>query len=329
MPDEQPSTILRRLIDGHKATQAIHAAAELGLADLLAGGARTAADLAAATETHEPSLARLLHVLATLGVLDQTTSGAFAVSEIGEGLRSDAAEPLAAWARFCGAEETQRVWGGLLHSIRTGESAFPHVHGADAWEYRAAHPEAAGRFDAAMTDLSRRTSRALLDAYDFSRFGTVVDVGGGRGALLAALLAAHPRMEGILFDLPPVVATAHAVPERWRAEAGSFFDAVPSGGDAYVLRAVLHDWPDEECVRILEVCRAAMRQGVALLVIERDLADGHQETALSDLNMLVGPGGRERTAAHYRELLDRAGFDLVGVTPIGAAGLHVFEGRAR
>jgi hypothetical protein len=176
-----------------------------------------------------------------------------------------------------------------------------------------------------MTDLSRRTNRSLLEAYDFSGFGTIVDVGGGRGALLASLLAAHPHQHGVLFDLPHVVASApSAEGDRLRVVGASFFDGVPTGGDAYLLRAILHDWPDDDCVRILGACRAAMSEEATLLIIERDLADGLQEAALSDLNMLVGPGGQERTRAEYASLLASAGLRLVGSWP-GARGLHVFE----
>ena len=325
MPGEEPSVALRRLIDGHKVTQAIRVAVELGLPDRIAAGTRDPDELAAASGAHPPSLRRLLRALAAIGIVTQDEAGLVDLTPVGEGLRSDAAEPLAGWARFCGSEDTARTWGELLHSVRTGESAYRHVHGMDAWEYRTTHPESAAVFDAAMTDLSRRTNRSLLEAYDFSRFGTVVDVGGGRGALLTALLAAHPQQNGVLFDLPHVVAGASsAAGDRLRVVGGSFFDGVPSGSDAYLLRAILHDWPDDDCVRILEACRAAMGEEATLLIIERDLADGLQEAALSDLNMLVGPGGRERTRAEYASLLARAGLRLVAAWP-GARGLHVFE----
>ena len=325
MPGEEPSVTLRRLIDGHKVTQAIRVAVELGLPDRIAAGTRDPDELAAASGAHPPSLRRLLHALEAIGIVTSDEEGRVGLTPVGEGLRSDAAEPLAGWARFCGSDDTARTWGELLHSVRTGESAYQHVHGMDAWEYRATHPESAAVFDAAMTDLSRRTNRSVLEAYDFSRFGTVVDVGGGRGALLAALLAAHPHQHGVLFDLPHVVATAPpADDDRLRIVGGSFFDGVPGGGDAYLLRAILHDWPDDDCVRILDACRAAMGDAATLLIIERDLADGLQEAALSDLNMLVGPGGRERTRAEYASLLASAGLRLVESWP-SARGLHVFE----
>ncbi len=323
MSGEEPSAVLRRLIDGHKVTQAIRVAVELGLPDRIAAGMRDPAELATATDADPPSLRRLLRALAAISVVTQDEAGLVDLTPVGEGLRSDAAEPLAGWARFCGSEDTARAWGELLHSVRTGESAYRHVHGMDAWEYRTTHPESAAVFDAAMTDLSRRTNPSLLEAYDFSRFGTVVDVGGGRGALVSALLAAHPHQHGVLFDLPHVVAGAGSG-DRLRVVGGSFFDGVPAGGDAYLLRAILHDWPDDDCVRILGACRAAMGDGATLLVIERDLADGLQEAALSDLNMLVGPGGQERTRAEYASLLATAGLRLTAAWP-SARGLHVYE----
>jgi hypothetical protein len=323
--EERPTIVLRRLIDGHKVTQAIAAAVELGLPDLIADGARAAGELAATTGTDPPSLVRLLRALVAVGILEEREAGTYALTDVGAGLRSDAAEPLAGWALFCGSEAHQRVWRALLHSVRTGDSAFAEVHGAGAWEYRASHPEAAAVFDRAMTDLSRRSNRALLEAYDFGRFSTIVDVGGGRGAFLAAMLDAHQHLQGVLFDLPHVIATAPALdPARWRAEAGSFFEGVPAGGDAYVLRAVLHDWGDDDCVRILRVCRAAMGDGATLLVVERAVGDGLEETTMSDLNMLVGPGGRERAAGEYRALFERAGFRMTGDAP-SAVGLHVFQ----
>ena len=328
MPAEEPSVVLRRLIDGHKVTQAIRVAVELGLPDRIAAGMRDPAELAAAGGAHPPSLRRLLRALVAIGVVSQDDAGLVSLTPVGEGLRSDAAEPLAGWARFCGSEDMMRTWGELLHSVRTGESAHWRLHGMDAWEYRATHPASAALFDAAMTDLTRRTNRSVLEAYDFARFGTVVDVGGGRGALLTALLAAHPHQHGVLFDLPHVVADAAPAQDgRLRVVGGSFFEGVPSGGDAYLLRAILHDWPDDDCVRILDACRAAMGQEATLLIIEHDLADDLQEVALSDLNMLVGPGGRERTQAEYASLLARAGLHLTAACPTGSV-LHVFEATA-
>ena len=251
----------------------------------------------------------------------QEDGGGFALTAVGDGLRSDAEEPLGGWALFSGEADAWQAWGELLYSVRTGRSAFEHVHGAGPWEHRATHPESSAVFDRAMSDLSRRASRSLMDAYDFGRFATIVDVGGGRGGFLDALLAAHPRMHGILFDLPHVIAAADDAPRR-RRMGGSFFDNVPEGGDAYVLRSVLHDWADDEATAILSSCRRAMGDGAVVLVVERDLgpADEHLEAKLSDLNMLVGPGGRERTIDEYAALLAHAGLHFEHSAP-SAGGL--------
>jgi hypothetical protein len=331
--EERPSVVLRRLIDGYKVPQAIHVAATLGIADLLADGPRGSDDLAAGTETHPGSLHRLLRALAAVGVLEECDGERFALTAVGECLRSDADEPVGGWAVFVGRRNVWDAWGDLVYSVRTGESAFGHVHGMSAWDYRARHPEEAAVFDRAMADLARRSNRSLLEAYDFGRFATAVDVGGGRGALLACLLGAHPGLRGVLFDLPHVIAapedlTADAdVAARCRIVAGSFFDAVPEGGDAYMLRAVLNCWEDEDAVAILGCCRRAMRADATLLVIERDLGPANRlpEAKLSDLTMLVGPGGRERTIDEYATLLGAAGFRFLGSTPV-AFGLHIIEG---
>jgi hypothetical protein len=333
--DERPSVALRRLINGYQVSQAIHVAATLGIADLLAGKARDSDDLAAETHTQPGALYRLLRALAAVGVLEEREGRRFALTPVGDCLRSDAAEPVGGWAAFVGRPSHWHAWGSLQHSIRTGDNAFRHLHGVGAWEYRAQHPEEAAAFDRAMADLTRRSQRLIMDAYDFARFATVVDVGGGRGALLAMLLAAHPRMRGVLFDLPHVVASIEAISAdpavvaRCRTVAGSFFESVPAGGDAYVLRAVLHDWDDSDAVAILRNCRAAMGDNATLLIIERDLGPANElpATKFSDLNMLVSLGGQERTMDEYADLMRRAGLRFIASTP-GAFDLHIIEGRA-
>lgn len=300
----RPSAALRRLINGFQVTQAIHVATVLGLADLLAGGPRSSDDLAAATKTHPDALYRLLRALASIGVFREEDGRQFALTDLGAGLRSDAPDSLAGWAAFVGEPYYWQAWGALLHSVRTGENAFRHVHGTDAWTFRARDPERSARFDRAMTALARQVAVAVLAAYDFGRFATIVDVGGGNGTFLAAILTQHPTTRGVLFDQSHVVAgagsilTAAGVAERCEVVGGSFFEAVPDGGDAYVLKAILHDWEDEACVRILQTCRRAMANGAALLVVEQELGPPNAEPAskFMDLNMLVAPGGRERTS---------------------------------
>ena len=323
--DETPTVALRRLTNGYQVTQAIHVAASLGIADLLRDGPRDSDALAQETATHAPSLHRVLRALASVGVLHEGDDGRFALTAVGECLRSDAAEPVGAWAAFVGRPYHWQAWGALLHGVRTGESPFRAVHGTDAWDYRAAHPEEGAIFNAAMTDIMRRANAHLLGAYDFGRFGTVVDIGGGRGAFLGAVLEANPAMRGILFDQPHVVEGA-LVGERCQIVGGSFFDAVPEGADAYMLKAILHDWEDDDALRILARCRAAIPAHGVLLVVERDLGAPNEDAdaKLSDLNMLVGTGGRERTRDEFAALFAAGGFALQSATP-SAIGLSVFE----
>jgi hypothetical protein len=243
----------------------------------------------------------------------------FGLTALGEALGG----PVGSWAAFIGLGSHWRAWGALLHSVRTGESAFRAVHGVDVWEYRAQHPEEGAVFDAAMTGLSRRVNAAVAAAHDFGRYGVIVDIGGGHGALLAGILAHHPGPRGVLFDQPAVVAGADA--DGIEIIGGSFFESVPEGGDAYLLKSVLHDWEDPEAIEILRTCRRAARAGTALLVIERQFS--LPAAKFSDLNMLVGPGGRERTPEEYAALLAAAGYELLGETPT-ETGVSVFEARA-
>jgi O-methyltransferase domain/Dimerisation domain len=318
-----PSAELRRLINGYQVSQAIHVAAVLGIADLLAGGPRSSDDLAAAAGADPDALYRLLRALAAVDVLHEADGRRFSLTELGDGLRSDAEAPVGGWAAFIGRPSYWQTWGALLHSVRAGENAFKHVNGTDPWTFRAAHPDEAAAFDRAMADLTRRSHASVMAAYDFSRFGTIVDVGGGNGAFLASVLAEHPDQRGILLDLPHAVAGAPDI-DRLEAVAGDFFESVPKGGDAYVLRAVLHDWEDDEAAAILTTCRRAMGPGATLVIIERDLGPPNAlpETKLSDLNMLVAPGGRERSIAEYGDLLARAGLTLAESHEAGY-GLHV------
>jgi hypothetical protein len=263
-------------------------------------------------------LRRLLRALVAVGVYECGVDGRFGLTELGATLRHDAAESLADWAEFTGRPYYRQAWAALSDSVRTGENAFQRVHGASVWAYRAERPDEQAVFDRAMTALSARVAEAVAAAYDFGRFRLVVDVGGGRGRLLAAILARHPTVRGLLFDQPDVVATAEPVP-RCTAVGGDFFAAVPTGADAYLLKAVIHDWPDEQAVAILRVCRQAMPDDAVLLLVEQllDRAPNPARTAFSDLNMLVAPGGQERELPEYGQLFQAAGFRLGDTVPTG------------
>lgn len=323
--DPELATAIRHLVDGYQISQAIYVAATLGIADLLAGGVRTSDELADSTGTHPPTLYRLLRALASVDVLHEFDDRRFELTPLGERLRSDVPDSIAGWAAFIGRPDEWQSWAGLLHSIRTGENAFQIVHNTDVWTYRSSHPDENAIFDRAMASLSRRSNAALLAAYDFGRFHTIVDVGGGTGALLAAILAMHPNLEGVLFDQPHVVAAAPAllehagVADRCQVVAGNFFESVPDAADAYVLRAVIHDWEDEDSIRILGVVRRAIPANGTLLLIERVIATPNEgrNAKFADLMMLVGPGGRERTREEFAALLDTSGYRLARLVSAG------------
>ncbi len=328
----RPSLALRRLVNGYQVSQAIHVAAALGIADLLANGPRTSDDLASATGTHPATLYRLLRALASVDVFQEEEECRFSLTPLGDCLRSDAPESVSGWADFIGEPYHWQAWGDLEHSVRTGENAFRHIHGMDPWTYRSHHPELGAGFDRAMTSTARQQVASLLEAYDFGRFRTVVDVGGGNGAFLAAILSRNPDMQGILFDQPHVVAGAGpllvqvGVADRCEIVGGSFFDTIPEGGDAYVLKSILHDWDDEQAIAILRTCRKTITDGASMLLVERELGAPNEspDSKFSDLNMLTGPGGRERSTGEFASLFETAGFRFVGYTPT-AVGPGVFE----
>lgn len=323
MTQQKPSAELMRLVNGYQVSQAIHVAATLGIADLLKDGPRTSDDLAAATSTHPRSLYRLLRALAAAGVFHEDADRCFTLTPMGDCLRSDAPEPVGPWAAFIGRPYYWNVWGHLLRSVQTGENSFPFLHGTDVWDYRVQHPEESVIFDRAMTANSRRSADAVVAAYDFSSFRCVIDVAGGQGGLLAAILAANPGVRGVLFDQPHVVSRAEevlraaGVADRCEVAGGSFFDAVPEGGDAHVMRQILHDWDDAKATAILHACRRAINPGGKLLIVEHVIAPPNEAPVakFQDLNMLVSPGGQERTREEFAALFAAAGFTLTAVIP--------------
>jgi len=321
--DRPPAVTLRWMTTAYWASQVIHDTAKLGIPDLLANGAKTADALAAATATHAPSLHRLLRAAASLGTLEEDEARRFCLTPLGTLLRSDVEGSMRAWAIQVGEPWFRASWDNLLHSVATGQPAFPAVHGMGEWEYLARHEDAAAQFNGAMTSVAPIKAKATVEAYDFSGFATVVDVGGGHGTLLATILAAHPAARGILFDLLHVVAgageilRAAGVEARCAVVGGSFFEEVPTGGDAYILQTVIHDWDDEHSIAILKNCRRAMGRQARLLLVEQVIPHGNafHPSKFDDLNMLVLLGGRERTADEFRALVGAAAFTLIGITP--------------
>jgi len=336
MSDSQTAeSAIYDLINSFRISQAISVAARLGLADVIGADLISTADLAIRTGTDPDALYRLLRALAAVEVLHEEPNQTFRLDRLGHLLRRDHPGSVAGWAAFISEPSYWAAWGELLHSVQTGENAFRHVHGVDNWTYRSEHPQAASLFDDGMTSVAEMVVGSVLEAFDFGRFATIADIGGGRGAFLAAILTRHAGSRGVLFDLPHVVAGADillggaGVSDRCRIEGGTFFDGVPKGADAYILKSVLHDWEDDDCLRILRACRAAMREGNALLLVEWALgpANTNQSAKFSDLNMLVSPGGRERTVDEYAALMKQSGF-LFKAETSSRSGRSVFEGTA-
>jgi SAM-dependent methyltransferase len=316
--------------------QILHAAAELGLVELLASGPRSSEELAAETGTHEPSLLRLLRALVSLDLLTQTAPDRFELTELGGHLRKDAPDSVRSVVMFLCSAGPWSSWGDVLHSLRTGKTAFEHNYGMQAFEYLAQHPEEAEKLNGAMGQMTRDTARGLIAGYDFSPFPTVVDVGGGNGTFIAEILRAAPEVKGVVFDMPTGVSEAAetleaaGVADRGTVVSGSFFQSVPEGADAYVLKLVLHDWEDEKALKILRNIREAIKPGGRLLVFERLVPDivtaDHKRALLADLLMLVLTGGRERTEAEYGDLFAKAGFTLESATgPLGNLGFTRLE----
>ena len=331
--DEDPAAALARLASGFCAARAVQVAARLGLADGLRDGPRHPADLAAATGTHPDALGRLMRALAGLGVLASDALGRYRLTPMGELLRGDAPGSLRDFVARFGEPEYWRAWGALDHSIATGRPAFDAVFGARLFDHLARNPEAAARFHAGMGGGSARAAAAVVAALgDLGGVDTVVDVGGGHGALLAAVLRANPEARGVLFELPQVAEAGRAalaaagLAGRSRVETGDFFEAVPAGGDLYLLQRIVHDWDDAEAVRLLGNVRAAMPAHARLLLVEAVVrpGDAPSHAKMLDLNMLVLVGGRERTEEEYRALLQAAGLALRRVLP-ATADTNVLE----
>jgi SAM-dependent methyltransferase len=314
---------LKRRIYGYRVAQAIGAATELALPDHLGDAALAIDELAAACGADPGALERLLAALAEIGIVEPRDGG-WALTPLGEPLRADTADSLRAETLHALADSTWRPWGRLADAVRSGTPAFALEFGSSAWEYRAAHPLARQRFDAMASERSRAENAAILAVLEPPATGLVVDVGGGEGELLAALLDRWPRLSGLLFEQPEVVAAARRRLERaglagrCRAEAGDFFRDVPAGGALYLLKAVLHNWSDADASRLLAVCRRALAPGARLVVVET-LADrpALAGAELQDLHMLVVHGGRERTAAALERLLVGAGLRCVAIRPTG------------
>jgi hypothetical protein len=333
-----PPLLLYQMAIGHYVSRALHLAAKLGLADLLGDGPRHYSDLASATSTDAPSLNRVLRLLASVGVFEEQEDGRFALTSVGQFLRAGVPGSMRALVMLFAGPSIQDSWGELEYCVRTGQPAFRRTSpDGDAFTTMAQNPEQLAIFDEAMAATAPTTAAAVAAAYDFSRFGTVVDVGGGNGAILTGILSATPGPNGIVFDQPATAAKARekilaaGLASRCQAVGGNFFTAVPEGADAYVLKHVIHDWEDEKAIAILRNCRRAMAGDGTLLILEGvypprvDRSLESRGAAMNDVNMLVCTGGRQRSEAEFRALYEAAGLSLTRIVPT-AARLSVIEG---
>ncbi len=323
-----PAGQLLNLICGYWIGQAIHVAAELGIADLLGRRARSVDELAQATGAHGPSLYRVMRALASAGIFSEAIPRGFVQTPMGALLRRDMPGNLAAFSRFQGDAWHWNTWGAIVDSVRSGTPAIVLRHDSpNCFDYLAHHPRSASLFNAAMSGYAAQVNGAVIDAYDFATAAQIVDVGGGQGALLATILEQAPKARGILFDRAEVLAGADAllqhrgVAGRCRTIAGDFFETVPVGGDIYVLSSVLHDWEDREATAVLRNVRAAMSGGGSLLIVEHVLPGGDEPHPgkLIDLEMMLVTGGRERTVQEYQALLRDAGFGKLNLIPTAAS----------
>jgi len=330
-PDHlSPSGQLMRLILGKWSAKPIYAAAELGLADMLAEGPKSIAELAQESRTHGPTLYRVMRALASLGIFSETEEGLFALTPLAEGLKTGA---LRSVALVFNSGWNDQAWGCLLDSLKTGAPAFETAHGMPLTAWLERNPRAAEVFNQANAVKAAGLPRAILEAYDFSEIETLADVGGGLGVLTAEILLANPAMKGIVADLPAVIREARktirarGLEGRCRAVEVDFFKEIPSGAEAYLLSNILHDWPDEACRRILANCRRAMKKDSRLLILEMVVPPGNEPSVakLLDLEMLVITGGRERTEEEFKELLAWSGFRLSRIIPT-REGIWLMEG---
>ena len=328
-----PDAVLFDLMFGAIVERSIYVAAQLGVADELGDDTKTAAELAGATGTHTESLYRLLRLLASYGCFEEGSDGRFRNTSLSDLLRSDSPTSMRDFVLMIANDWNWQTIASLSHSVQTGKLAFEHAFGMTTWEFFEANPEQGALFNRAMTSVSSGVVGPITDAYDFSHLGKIVDVAGGHGHLLSSILSANPGVLGVLFDVPSVIAGAGehfekaGVSDRVEMVAGDFFEAVPSGADAYILKYIIHDWLDPDCIRILGNIRDAMNPDGKVLICEMVVPEGNgpSPAKVLDIQMLLAAGGKERTEAEFRQLLDNSGFELERIIPTSSP-LQIVEG---
>lgn len=312
-----------QIISGFWISRAVYVIGKLGIPDLLQTGPKTAGELASATNTHAPSLFRILRALVSVGVLNCADGERFAQTPLSETLVTDAPGSLRWFAISELGQEHYPAWGNVMHSVKTGEIAFDNFFGVDVWKYFQQNPEDAAVFNNSMSNVTAAANEAITSLYDFSQFGTIVDVGGGHGGLITSILKQNPQLKGVLFDSPQVIEGARpkieaaGLADRLETVAGDFFKSVPAGGDAYIMKWIIHDWDDEKSNTILRNCRSRMTANSKLILVDSVVPETNEPhfSKFIDLNMLVMTGGKERTEKEFARLLADAGFKLLRVIP--------------
>ncbi|HEY6660302.1 MAG TPA: methyltransferase [Pyrinomonadaceae bacterium] len=322
--EPQPAQVqMLQIISGFWISRAVYVIAKLGIPDLLKSGPKTAEELASATKMHAPSLYRILRALASVGVVSSREGKRFELTPVSETLVTDAPGSLRWFAVSELGQEHYPAWGNLMHSVKTGEIAFDNFFGVDIWKYFQQHPEDAAVFNDSMSSVTAVANEAITSLYDFSGFNKLVDVGGGHGGLITSVLKSNPQLKGILFDAPQVIEGARArieaagLGDRCETIAGDFFKSVPEGGDAYIMKWIIHDWDDERAITILKNCRKQIPSNGRIILVDSVVPETDEPhfSKFIDLNMLVMTGGKERTATEFEELFAAAGFKLLRVIP--------------
>ncbi|NIG56522.1 methyltransferase [Chitinophaga sp. Cy-1792] len=312
----------------------LYVACKLNIADILQEGPKSLDDLAITTGTHAPSLYRVLRALAGEGFFEETPSGEFKMTEAAVGLTTNAPGTMKQYYQLC-MGELYAPWGALLYSTQTGNASFNHVYQMDLWEYYTKHPDDALNFMESMTRLTQFTDQAVVAAYDFTQFNSIVDVGGGNGELLMAALNAAPNLQGIVYDQPyvaeqtKIAIAARGLSHRGQAQGGDFFESVPAGADAYMMKLIMHDWHEHDALRILKNCSNAMKSGSKLLVIDAVIPPANipHRGKLMDITMLTVTGGKERTAEEFKQLYEAAGLQFNKVIDLAVHDVSIVEGE--
>ena len=323
---ESSAAVLRAMIEGLRISRILYVATRLGLADCLKDAAMASDELAQATGTHARTLHRILRALTSLGIVVEDNQKRFQLTSLGALLRRDTPGSLRDLVLNNLAEERYQAWGGVMHTVKTGKTAFDHVFGMGVWQYRADHADFGALFDQSLSTFTARF-HAAIKSYSFADFKKIVDVGGNDGSLLIAILQAHSSLRGVVLDLPRIIERAKrriadaGLADRCQTIGGDAFHEVPAGADGYILSSMIHDWDDEHAIELLKSCRRAMTLDSRLLLIERIMPEYLDDSAalrpivMSDLNMMVMTGGLERTVTEYQALCETAGLKLTKVIP--------------